>query len=135
MKKHLLSLLFLLSIMIPTALLAQSVENAKGKHGGYLVTGEHQLSFEIVDDGTTITFYPVDTNGEAVKNAPELVDISIVMISTAEQVHMRDVRLTEGAYKVVPERPYPLYMYAISYTYNDQKGAVKFRIPGVKNPR
>lgn len=135
MKKHLLHLLFLLSVMIPVGLMAQSGESAMGKHGGFLVTGEHQLSFEIVDDGTTVTVYPVDANGEAVKNAPEYVDISVVMVSTTEQSHMRDVKLTDGAYKVVPERPYPVYMYAVSYTYNDQKGAAKFRRPDVKHPR
>jgi len=135
MKKHLLSLLFLLSLIIPFGVMAQSGEVALGKRGGFLVTSEHQLSFEIVDDGTTVTVYPVDANGEAVKNAPEYVDISLVMISTNEQSHMRDVKLTDGAYKVVPERPYPVYMYAVSYIYNDQKGVAKFRRPNAKNPR
>lgn len=135
MKKHLLSLLFLLSVMIPAGVMAQSGEAALGKHGGFMVTGELQLSFEIVDDGTTVTVYPVDANGEALKNAPEYVDLSVVMVATSEQFHFRDVKLTDGAYKIVPERPSPLYMYAVSYTYNDQKGAAKFRRPDVKHPR
>ena len=51
MKKHLLSLFFVLALIIPAGLLAQSGEVAKGKHGGYLTTSDQKIYFEIVDDG------------------------------------------------------------------------------------
>lgn len=135
MKKHLLSLFFLVALLVPAGLFAQSADAAKGKHGGFLVSSDQRVFFEIVDDGSKIAFYPCTANGDALSNPPATVDISIVLLSTTEQANLTGVALVNGAYVVSPERPYPVYMYAVKYNYNDQKGAVKFRRPDMKQAR
>ncbi|MBK7887406.1 MAG: hypothetical protein IPJ86_08910 [Bacteroidetes bacterium] len=135
MKKQLFSLIFSLVMILPIGLMAQSDKLVKGKRGGYIVGGEQQVYFEIVDDGSKVNFYPCDMNGESLKVMPEMADITIVAIETTKQHFEKDVRINNGAFTVVPPRDYPLYLYSISYTFNDQQHAVKFRAPDAPQPR
>ncbi|MFN8153802.1 MAG: hypothetical protein U0Y08_05885 [Bacteroidia bacterium] len=135
MKKHLLSLFFVLALLIPAGLMAQSGEAAKGKHGGYLVTNDQKIYFEIVDDGSNVTFYPCDQKGEAIANPPAQVDITIASIAQDRTSVMKEVQLTNGTYTVTPERVYPVLIYGLNYTYNNEQGAVKFRNPDAPKPR
>lgn len=135
MKKHLLSLIFTLLVVAPIALFAQSDNLVKGKRGGYMVSGDQQVFFEIVNVGNKVNFYPCDNNGELLKVAPTDVNITVVFVETTKQQTTNDVKLQNGAYTVSAEGDYPVYMYGINYTYNDQQNAVKFRVPGAPTPR
>lgn len=135
MKKHLLSLIFTLALLIPVGLMAQSGETAKGKRGGYLASGDQKLFFEIVDDGTKISFYPCDKEGNMLKVVPTEANVTIAFLSSTEVFNLQGVQLQDGAFTVVPTRTYPVYIYSLSYTYNDQQGAVKFRNPDSPQPR
>ena len=135
MKKHLLTLFFVLSILIPAGLMAQSGEAAKVKHGGYLTSSDQKVYFEIVDDGTKISFFPCDKDGNALTNPPSEVDVVVIFLSTSETYSLKGVQLNEGAYSVSPERIYPVYIYSLNYTYNNEKGALKFRRPDAPTPR
>lgn len=135
MKKHLLSFFFTLALLVPVALQAQTPEAGKGKHGGFIVGGEQQVYFEIVDDGTKITFYPCDKSGDILKVVPTVADLSVVYLLTTEQYQQKSVELNSGAFTMVPPRDYPVYMYSISYDFNGQHNAVKFRKPGSPQPR
>ncbi len=135
MKKHFLTLLFAFLMIIPFTMSAQTDDLVKGKRGGYIVGGEQQVYFEIVDDGSKIRFYPCDKAGEALKVTPEMADITIVYVESSKQHFEKDVEINDGAFTVTPSREYPVYIYGINYTYNDQQNAVKFRAPGAPRPR
>ncbi|MBK9400819.1 MAG: hypothetical protein IPN36_08110 [Bacteroidetes bacterium] len=135
MKKQLFSLIFSLVMILPIGLMAQSDKLVKGKRGGYIVAGEQQVYFEIVDDGSKVNFYPCDINGESLKVMPEIADITIVYIETTKIHYEKDVRIKDGVFSVYPPREYPIYIYGINYTFNDQQGAVKFRAPDAPQPR
>lgn len=135
MKKHLLSLFFVLALLVPAGLMAQSGEVAKGKHGGYLTSNDQKIYFEIVDDGTNISFYPCDKDGNALSTAPSEVDVTVAFLSSTEMYTMKGVQINEGAYTVSPQRIYPVYLYGLNYTYNNEKGAMKFRKPDSAKPR
>ena len=135
MKKHLLSLFFALALLVPAGLMAQSGDAAKGKHGGVLTTSDQKIYFEIVDDGSTVSIYPCDKNGDAISNPPAEADVTIGFITTEKAYHMNGVPLTNGAYTVTPERAYPVLLYGLNYTYNNEKGALKFRRPDAPRPR
>lgn len=135
MKKHLFSMIFTLMLIVPIGLMAQSDKIVKGKRGGYIVGGEQQVYFEIVDNGTKVSFFPCDVNGEKLKVNPSKAEITIVAIETTKQFNQKDVELNNGAFTVNPPRDYPIYMYGINYTFNDQQYGIKFRVPGSPRPR
>ncbi len=135
MKKHFISLIFSLLLVLPSVLFAQSDNLVKGKRGGYIVGGEQQVFFEIVDNGGKISFYPCDRNGEILKVVPTSADIMVAYIESTQQYYQKEVKLMDGAFSVNPPRDYAVFLYGINYTFNDQPCAVKFRAPGAPTPR
>ena len=129
-------LVFLFIIVLPALCFAQP-DSGKGKRGGHLipVSAQSALSFEIVDNGSTVSFYPMDREGNTPSVALENVDITVVALSTTVQLNEKNVQLREGAFTVPSSMDYPVYMYAISYTIDGKAYAVKHRLEGVGAPR
>lgn len=133
---HLL-LICLIAFLIPVSSIAlDSSEEGKGKRGGVIAGGQQDLFFEIVDDGSKVSFYPCDKDGNMLTVVPTQAEITIVYIATAEQYHQRNVVLTEGAFTVHPPRDMKIYMYAISCSYKEETVGVKYRADlGGERPR
>lgn len=134
MKKTLLTIFVLfVAIFNSMSLLAQST--GTGKRGGVIINAEQQLYFEVVDNGSNITFYPCDAEGKMLNVVPTHADITIVYIATSEQFHVPNVELNNGAFSVTPPRDLPIYMYAINGTFNNQSFGAKYRLPSAERPR
>jgi hypothetical protein len=129
-------LLLLLIIALPGLCLSQ-VNSAQGGKGGVLVPASAQsvLSFEIVDNGSSVSFFPMDGSGNAPEVVPANVEVTVVSLSTTEQHTEKDVAFKNGAFTVYPVRQYPAYMYSISYTLNGQQYAMKHRLQNAPKPR
>jgi len=130
-------LICLIAFLIPVSSIAStSSEEEKGKRGGVIVGGQQDLFFEIVDDGSKVSFYPCDKDGNMLTVVPTHAEITIVYIATAEQYHQRNVALTEGSFTVTPPRDMKIYMYAINCPYKDETVGVKYRADlGGERPR
>ena len=123
-----LFLICLIAFLLPFASISKaSSDEGKGKRGGVVVGGQQDLYFEIVDDGSKVSFYPCDKDGNILTVVPTHAEVTIVYIATAEQYHQRNVALTEGAFTVTPPRDMKIYMYAVSCPYKDETVGVKYR--------
>ena len=137
MKNCIIRYLILFASFLPFLVNAQETGNtpAKGKRGGHLLKGDDQVYFEIVDNGTKVSFYPCDRNGDILTAVPTDADITIVYIATSETYYQPDVKLSEGAFTIYPPRDMPIYIYAIGYGPKESRNVVKFRDPSAPRPR
>lgn len=115
---------------------AQSTDGvAKGKRGGYIMSDEQQVSFEVVTNGSTLKFFPCTTDGSALAEAPATADITIIAIETTKKLTQTEIPLIDGSFTVNYDLDYPIYMYSVSYTMNGQQNTMKFRVPGAPQAR
>lgn len=137
MKNSIIRYLILFASFLPFMGIAQEPGNttARGKRGGHLVKGDDQVYFEIVDNGSKVSFYPCDRNGDILTAVPTDADITIVYIATAVTHYEPDVKLSEGAFTIYPPREMPIYIYAIAYGPKENRTVVKFRDPSAPRPR
>jgi len=128
---------FVFALLLPLISQAQEPSTAlpKGKRGGYLVKGDDKVYFEIIDDGTKVSFFPCDSKGDILTPAPVEAEITIVYLATAVTHFEPDVKLTEGAFTIYPPREMPIYIYAIGYGPKENRTVVKFRDPAAPRPR
>lgn len=103
----------------------------KGKRGG-LIIGQGSLRYEMLDNGSSVSFYPVSTSGTVLSAMPLSADITIVYQDTRQQNSFKGVVLQNGCFTVSPDREMPIYIYAISSELNEQTYAAKYRVSDLK---
>lgn len=91
---------------------AQNRQFPKGKHGGDII-GKQDVRFEVVNNGSTAYFYPVNAAGEAIENAPEKATINVLYLGeTGGQTY--EVELQEGRYAINLDPEKVVHVYGVN---------------------
>lgn len=89
----------------------------KGPHGGRVI-GSDEIRFELIDNGTTVSFYPVNKNGQVISAVPTVANCTIYYADLSQHYKLDNVALTNGCFTITPPREYPMFLYAIETSFN-----------------
>ena len=108
--------------------IASPPESVKGPHGGMII-GSDNIRFEMVDNGTTVCYYPVNKSGQISNSVPTVATCTIVYADLSQHYQQTNVQLTNGCFTITPPRDYPMYLYAIETSFNGAPIVAKYALP------
>ncbi|MFM7015798.1 MAG: hypothetical protein ACKOX3_05650 [Bacteroidota bacterium] len=129
-KSILLAVIMFMFVGLVKAQTSESV--AKGMHGG-AVFGKGDLKFEYVEKGSDVLVYPMDGKGGMLKTVPVSATVTVVPMAAKLVQEFKNVEFKDGCFKVTRDNvELPVYVVAISTTYNDKVYDAKYVVPNVQ---